>query len=268
MNPCVFCGSIEGRGTVEHVIPQWTRRCLDVHGPLTLFAHDAPSDSERTRVDDLQHLNVTLRDAICRSCNTGFLSRLEAAVRPILSPMITTATPTTLDAASQALLATWAVKTVLLFELAMRQKYPSSRLTEGYRASTAELAWLWAENRPPPRALVWLACWDCRSSTAVMYEPSEAVLPAADGRPVTGHLTTLAVGFVALQVFTVDFVAADEHGAVAWNANVPSSLRSTVDRIWPSRAGEIAWPRPAFAKNSWSGLVTWDGVLRPPQSAP
>lgn len=250
------------------MIPQWARRSLNVQGRITLYGHDPPSVDARTRIGDLQHLNITLRGAICRPCNTGFLSRLEAAVRPILSPMITTATPTTLDAAAQALLATWAVKTVLLFELAVRQKYPSSRLTQGYRASAAELAWLWAENQPPPRALVWMACWDCRSSTAVMYEPSEAVLPTADGRPIAGHLTTIAVGFVALQVFTVDFVAADELGAVAWNSDVPSSLRSAVDRIWPSRADEVAWPRPAFANDSWSRLVTWDGVLRPARSAP
>ena len=39
-----------------------------------------------------------------------------------------------LDAAAQALLPLWAVKTCLLLELAVRLMYAGKRLVEGYRA--------------------------------------------------------------------------------------------------------------------------------------
>lgn len=53
--------------------------------------------------------------------------------------------------------------------------------------------------------------------TPVNYEPSSAVLPTADRAALAGHLTTFSLGFVAFQVFTVDFLAAEQHGAPVWN---------------------------------------------------
>ena len=35
----------------------------------------------------------------------------------------------------------------------------------------AEEAWLWKQRTPPPKSLVWLACFDCQHSLAVTYEP-------------------------------------------------------------------------------------------------
>ena len=75
-----------------------------------------------------------------------------------------------LNAAAQRLVAFWAVKTGLLLELAARQMYPGRRAVEGYLASGQELAWLRAHDEPPPRSMVWLGCWDCRSATPVNYE--------------------------------------------------------------------------------------------------
>jgi hypothetical protein len=49
-----------------------------------------------------------------------------------------------------------------------------------------------------------------------MYAPSTAPLPTRDGIPVQGHFTTFALGYVAFQVFTVDFIAAEQHRAAGW----------------------------------------------------
>jgi hypothetical protein len=98
-----------------------------------------------------------------------------------------------------------------------------------------------------------------------MYEPSGAVLPTRDGNELAGHLTTFAMGFVAFQVFTVDFVAAELHGAEVWNTHVPASLAGALERIWPQQflVSEVSWPAQAFANGGWGRLVTWDGKLRP-----
>src|SRR5580704_2096999 len=137
---CVFCGTTNGKLTCEHVIPKWARRSFDIKGPVTVHSREAGL-SQRRRVGAMQALNITLDDAICEDCNSVWLSRLERRVKPLLAPMAVSAQPTALSPASQQLIATWAVKTVLLLELAFRQIYPGSRQVEGYEASPPELAW-------------------------------------------------------------------------------------------------------------------------------
>jgi hypothetical protein len=265
MRPCVFCGSTTGEPTDEHVIPKWARKAFDIQGPVTLHSRDRHISTDKKLVGRMQHLNLVLRGEICACCNNGWLSGLERAVQPILQPMVVSARPTALDAPAQALIAAWAVKTVLLLERAIRQKYPQRRLIEGYEATSQEFAWLQTHSEPPPRSMVWLGCWDCKQETPAMYEPSGAVLPTRDGYELAGHLTTFAIGFVAFQVFTVDFLAAELHGAYVWNTHVPVSLAGSLERIWPPQllVSDVSWPPQAFANGDWGRLVTWDGRLRP-----
>ena len=214
MKACVFCGTVHDHLTREHVIPQWARRAFDIKGPVTLDAREEGLD-QRRRVAAMQALDITLDDAICEDCNSVWLSRQERAVKPVLAPMAVSARQVTLSPASQKLLATWAVKTVLLLELAFRQMYPASRPAEGYEASQPEFAWLRASSEPPPRSRVWMGCWDCQQAVPVRYAPSSAPLPTPDGSRVEGHFATFTLGYVAFQVFTVDYVAAGQHQASA-----------------------------------------------------
>jgi hypothetical protein len=262
---CAFCGTTASRLTDEHVIPKWARDAFNIQGKITITASDGPG-STPYRVRRIPHLNIVLRDQLCHRCNNEWLARLEHAVQPILTPMALLTQPqVTLDPAAQELLALWAVKTSLLLELAIRQNPRDVRTVKGYQATAQELAWMWARNEPPPRSMVWLGAWDCQREVPVNYEPSSAGLPTADGIPVTGHLTTFTLGFVVFQVFTVDFVAAELHGAVVWNTHVPDSLAHALTRIWPQQLtpSEITWPPEAFSRNEWRRLITWDGRLRP-----
>jgi hypothetical protein len=171
--------------------------------------------------------------------------------------------PTVLDSEDQELLATWAVKTVYFLELAFRQRYPRARPVEGYVASEPELAWLRARRQPPPRSRVWLGCFDAMGSTAIMYEPSGAPVPVPHGEPIRGHLTSFTMGYVAFQVFSIDFVHADSVGAVQFQPPAPRrEVQEALLLIWPSRLRPIHWPPPAFAHDDWNKFVTWDGSLR------
>lgn len=264
MEPCVFCGTTNSALTREHVIPKWARKALAIQGGVTIHALDDPT-AEKVLVGRLSDLNIVLNDRLCATCNNVWLSGLERKVRPLLEPMAVSAKPTMIDPAAQQLLAFWAVKTCLLLELAFRQRYPDRRLAEGYQATPQELAWLRARDEPPPCSMVWLGCWDCQKEMPVNYEPAGAELPTTDGVPVTGHFTTYTLGYVAFQVFTVDFIAAEQHGAPSWNSNPPEPLRKALPRIWPRRSDTlpVAWPPPAFRNDDWRRLVTWDGVLNP-----
>jgi hypothetical protein len=264
MRPCLFCGTAAGRATDEHVIPKWARDAFSIQDGVTIGASDGPG-STLQQVARLKHLNILLRKRLCARCNNEWLAGLERAVQPILEPMaLRTAQSVTLDAAEQGILALWAVKTALLMEYAVRQKYQGRRAVEGYLAPPQELAWLWARSEPPPRSMVWMGAWDCQQAVPVNYEPSGAPVPTADGPSIPGHLTTFTLGYVVFQVFTVDFIAAQQHSAVVWNTHVPESLARALTRIWPQQpmTRDITWPPEAFHRDDWRRLITWDGVLR------
>jgi hypothetical protein len=123
--------------------------------------------------------------------------------------------------------------------------------------------------------MVWLACWDCKApgdvepgapirGSMVNYAPSSAPLPTPDGGEVVGQFATLTVGFAAFQVFTVDYVEAEVRQAKIWNPGPPQRIADGIRLIWPHRlrAGDVAWPPPAFPNDSLDRLVSWDMALR------
>jgi hypothetical protein len=98
-----------------------------VQGSLSVWRSERQQDGARRRVARRPSLAITLKGSICAAYNHGFLSRLEKQVRPALAPMMVSAEKTLLDQTLQHALATWAVKTTFLMELAFRQHYPAIR---------------------------------------------------------------------------------------------------------------------------------------------
>jgi hypothetical protein len=265
MSTCLFCAA-EDDSTIEDVVPKWAVRKFAIPGKVTASASDRPGDGRRPVGRPMQALKVALTDALCARCNNAWLGgTIERPVARLLGPMAVDAKPTTLDALAQRLLSFWAVKTALLLELAIRQMHPGERTVEGYTPSDVELAYLRAHGRPPPRSMVWLGAYDCEKTKPLVYEPSGAELPTEDGERVAGHLATFTLGYVAFQVFSVDFLQAEQHVAVVWNTRVPRSLAGHLTRIWPEplAVADLQWPAVPFAADEWRRLVTWDGKLRP-----
>ena len=125
MEICIFCGSKDDPTGVEDVMPRWARRAFDIQGPLTATASDRPGGPRRQVGRQMDVLRVVLKDALCRSCNSGWLGgTVEKPAARLLAPMAVDQQPTTLDAADQRLIAFWAAKTVFLLELALRQMHP------------------------------------------------------------------------------------------------------------------------------------------------
>jgi len=263
MKSCLFCGRHGAEGSVEHVIPKWARKVLKAPGGLTLVASDQTFSKHEQRVAGRPALSITLNDTICTNCNNRFLSRIESRVASFLSNMASEARPTRLDPANQVHLATWAIKTSYLLELAFRQHYPIARPTPGYEISEPEAAWLWRKELPPPRSFVWLGTWDCLKSIPLNYEPSSTRM--MEDPLLTGNFTSFTLGYVAFQVFTVNFVLAEKLGAPFWNPQPPPQLRDRLQRLWPETHSSVPWPPIGFAHDNWKELVTWGGALRPGQ---
>ena len=262
---CIFCG-LMAEPKKEDALTKWAIRAMKSPGPFIITAIDHPTGPRRQVGRPLRELKVVLKDSLCERCNSAWLGgRIEKPTARLLGPMAAHMQPALLTAGDQALLSFWAVKTAFLLELAIRQMQPGERAVQGYAPSDVELAYMWKYNKPPPRSRVWMGCFDCEMSKPLVYEPSSAQLPCADGRLVVGHLTTFDLGFVAFQVFSVDFVTADEHQAVEWRTRVPSGLSDYLVRIWPqlTRISDVSWPPKQFRSDEWRRLVTWDGELRP-----
>ena len=259
---CAFCGS-SGPLSSEHAVPTWVRKAFDMRGPVTVSVAPEPGKSPE-QVHVRPNLVLTVPGQVCSHCNNTWMALLEKQCKEFLLPMIMRHEKRTLSVGDQKLLATWAVKTVFMLELAFRYRYPGRRPILGYQLSEPELAWLWKKGEPPPRSRVWLACADCQFKTAVRYEHSGAPLPVPGRDPLVGHLTTIAIGFVALQVHTVNFVEAEEHRA-RWflPPPCPATISKAIDPIWPDPIRTPNWPKACFAMDDWDRLVTWQGALRP-----
>jgi hypothetical protein len=147
---CVLCDSPDNL-TDEDVMPKWLLRAFDVQGPATITARAEAGDPHEVRT--LRHFQVTLDDGLCRKCNNELLGALEQAVQPILEPMAVWCQPTILDLASQRLLAVWAIKTVYLLELAIRQRYPDARPVGAISPAEQRSAGCWPSSSGGPPSL-------------------------------------------------------------------------------------------------------------------
>ena len=146
--PCVFCGRA-GSPSTEHVVPRWLRKALQIREPVREFSGTAYVGAAET-------LAIVFHE-VCVSCNTGCLESLEREARPVLAPLLLGAASGTshmLDPDQQAILATWAVKTSLLFALSKFRGQDYGWIP------VSTLQWLYQHHdsrMPPPGTRVWMA---------------------------------------------------------------------------------------------------------------
>ena len=253
---CIFCGQRKA-GSDEHVISQWVRERLQITSPVTTLVR--PSGEQH--VDPFW--TVKLRRTVCEDCNNGWMHELEDNVSPFLGPMLVHERSVDLDAEEQRDLARWAVMKVLLLELAMRQQHPRRRPTRGYGPSEVELAWLYGKDEPPPRCRVWLGAFDGQNRQPGTTQARLFPVPAEDSTLLPAHVTTLTIGQVLFQTFSLDFVAADQHKVPAFDAHPPEPFAQALTRIWPVEHQIVHWPQEYYiTPDILDRVVRWE--LRQP----
>ena len=215
---CAFCGG-GGKLSDEHVWPQWLSRALRqlpwAPKKDRPFVMRGPHD-RRTRVID-----VTA--PICQACNNGWLAALEQDAQQALTPMIT-GRPVCLGRSEQALVAGWAVKTALIFDLSSRSE---AIIPLGYYRQ-------FGQTRAALDSMcVFVAGYAGRAPAWATREELWVSIPH-DEQP-NAFATTLTAGSLVLQVVG-HFVKSASFRDLRWQ------FARTTRQIWPSIFETVSWP--------------------------
>jgi hypothetical protein len=251
---CVFCGS-DKKLSNEHVIPQWLGRLLPFRGIRQMSIPDTFIPEHR---GDFKNAATMQVGRICEDCNSGWMSALEVAAKPIIGEMVI-GRGVLLTEDAQAIAAAWALKTSLTWMLSRSdvwQRYPDlypqfyrdRKPTENHHISIA------AYSGEPQRPHLFHHC---------PFQLTYKDVGAGTGDIVKCHLITFFIGHLVTQtVYGPDIDVTNERG---------------FQSIWPM-TGEFIWPRgivsavevERFAKldlpyvdgiahtlPSWDDLVPW-----------
>lgn len=110
MPSCIFCGA-NGKLTREHVFARWLEALFPDLGDAEYVRRTVTHASDDWHEQPGRPFDLVVRN-VCSSCNSGWMSELETAAQPILTPMLRDEARV-LSGVEQHTVATWAVKTML-----------------------------------------------------------------------------------------------------------------------------------------------------------
>ena len=235
---CPFCEDCTEMND-EDALPLWVSRVLvKRHGKLKL-----PTPYGTRDVAYVKH-RVPMGDA----CNQGWLSVLENDTKTVMGPMIfgheRGGPPCrTLTAMEQELLATWAVKTSLMFDLATSPQAIPRFFYEQLRLYRC----------PLPNTVVFLGA-NRGDSRAVRIAHGGLNLGTVPPGAHDAFMTTLTVFRVVFKVIGLLGPSFPE------SMSFPSALVDNIHRIWPLAGGDISWPRGGMAFDDQS-LISFENLL-------
>jgi hypothetical protein len=128
-NSCVFCAG-DGPDVLsnEHVVPKWLLEHLDIPKEDLLFQGVASSQTDELIQSPRIHSTFNfVQGHVCRTCNNGWMSRLEAVAKPFLVPLIDGQRGIEdLVATQPTIIGKWAAKTAYMHSFTSPLKQPVS----------------------------------------------------------------------------------------------------------------------------------------------
>lgn len=248
---CHFCGTV-GTMTKEHLWPQWLSADAIVDAQQSTrrlgFDQNEPGHYEELPTTVVHKDRSVLTDRvrkICRTCNEGWMSRLEQTVRGPLE-LLTAASysfgRTALTREQVTLLAAWALKTSWMRELDQERKPIPTQ---------AQRRHLMEQLRPPAYTTVWAAKYNGVSNFATklaQIETKDSRVPWSSASSRRVLLTALVFNGLVLLVRT------DEDWGVPPTPVEPSIWH----QLWPLTDAEPTAARPMLEALSWPPAMTAD----------
>jgi hypothetical protein len=171
---------------------------------------------------------IDITAPICASCNHRWLSVLEGDVATVLAPLVRGESSRRLSRRDQRLLATWAVKTALMYDLSTGAPVIPTGFFHDFRLRRSPLS----------SHVVWLGAYS--GERAVWARLRGLGLGETGGEPVRGFVATFTAFRAIFQVvghFTRG--GATIRDDRAWSAGLL--------RIWPMDVETVDWPRNRLA---------------------
>jgi hypothetical protein len=211
VNTCAFCGDpAAARG--EHIWGKWFSKLLQSHGGFGPKKRDA--------------IEVRARRAVCTHCNTTWMSELEDAVIPILTPMLVGGPYHVLTPSQQRTLAIWAFKTALTISLLGEE---NRFIIAGY------YQWFRQHREPPNSTRILIGAYRGRNAASAYFQPVH-IKGAEDQLP-----TLFSATFVAHRVL-FQVLGYFDTGPIRVTETNPHFAAATAT-IWPPQSEDIDWPR-------------------------
>lgn len=247
---CIFCGATGAhvKITREHTFSAWINEVLprEIVGPDISCERSILHGPQAGMVDTWPTKEVAghkLR-AVCEICNTGWMSDLETAVRPLIEPMIK-GFNASLTTDQQITVATWSAMKAAVFEYVWTDE-------PILRAADREV--MMTQNRPPASVQVRLAAVESNGY------PLRALGRGYETR-ATGDKAiclTLAVGVLVAQVF-------GGPGAGSHGFQKAGTIGTNFVGIYPPHLKTVAWPPPETLDDK--SVATFANPLASPTDA-
>lgn len=205
---CVFCGG--GPLTLEHVFPRWLAPVIETLGHPRSAVRLSEHGEHLHNIWDTDTIDFRVR-RVCAGCNGGWMSELEAAAMPILTPLVQSNAAQTFTAAEAIVLSTWIAKTVLTASLMHPDEtnpIPTKYFDEMYRGPA-----------PFEESVIWIAAYDVGR-----YPASSSMVPIAE---LNGFRVTGNVGCLVYQLTATEGQA--DGGVVL----PPGELTPYLTQVWP-----------------------------------
>jgi len=231
---CLFCGSKENPSH-EHVLADWLKGAMPFFtAKWRVHQSYEPVGGERqVRVMEFSPFTQTVK-GVCEPCNTRWMSNLENANKPLLTPLLE-GRGKHFGPDSQRLLSSWALKTSMVWQETLPRDTIRGIPPEHFR-------WLY-EHRdtgtiaPPPGTLVWIGAYgEQRGPPTAVHVPlrieySDDPLPPNEAN---AYSVTFSIGHVAFQIFGTTF---EGQGL----PKAPGKHDLILHQIWPFDS-PVIWP--------------------------
>jgi hypothetical protein len=246
---CLFCGR-GGKMSKEHLWPRWAQAAIapDQRGKKIRNAlHDGPP-GEPYKVWEAPVFEATLKD-VCVECNRGWMSKIEAAVKPFALPLIL-GRSIALAPETQRKMALWAYLKCSIFQTMERD----TRLKAAWAKAFPIFYKTQASGELPAIVSVFAA----RHVGALVGQYQHRLLGSPD-RPVA-FIQTFTTGELTLQVIRSYL------GHRILEVNRDSSVAGRDRRIWPV-TGMFTWPPGDALSDAELAVYTGPRVKGPARGA-
>lgn len=166
--------------------------------------------------------------AVCADCNNGWMSALETRAKGIVGPMLADQR-VSLDPSDQALVATWATKTLLMLSCAT--------LDPGDVVSPATYAWFFRHQAPLPESHAWLCRYGGEGQWPLSCHVHGVTLTRGHQQPQAGSETNGFVAVLAIRPLVVWLFGHE----LAEGPLTSARSDNAHHLIWPA-TGRTWWP--------------------------